>query len=34
LIHLTHETSHAELERELPPGVYPAYDALEVEVSG
>ena len=32
LIHLTHETSHAELERELPPGVQPAYDGLVVEI--
>jgi phosphoribosyl 1,2-cyclic phosphate phosphodiesterase len=32
LIHLTHETSHAELEAELPPGVMPAYDGLVVEV--
>lgn len=32
LIHLTHETSHAELEAELPPGVRPAYDGLVVEV--
>jgi phosphoribosyl 1,2-cyclic phosphate phosphodiesterase len=32
LIHLTHETSHAELEAELPAGVAPAYDGLVVEV--
>ncbi|MFP5355158.1 MAG: MBL fold metallo-hydrolase [Gemmatimonadota bacterium] len=32
LIHLTHETSHAELEGELPPGVQPAYDGLVVEL--
>jgi len=32
LIHLTHETSHAELEAELPSGVMPAYDGLVVEV--
>jgi phosphoribosyl 1,2-cyclic phosphate phosphodiesterase len=32
LIHLTHETSHAELEGELPPGVQPAYDGLVVEI--
>lgn len=32
LLHLTHETSHAELEAELPEGVAPAYDGLVVEV--
>jgi len=32
LTHLTHETGHAELERKLPAGVYPAYDGLSVEV--
>lgn len=32
LIHLTHETSHAALEAELPPGVRPAYDGLVIEV--
>lgn len=32
LIHLTHETSHAELEAELPPSVRPAYDGLVVHV--
>lgn len=32
LIHLTHETSHAELEAELPPGVMPAHDGLVIEV--
>ncbi len=32
LIHLTHETSHAELEAELPPGVLPAHDGLVIEV--
>jgi len=32
LIHLTHETSHAELEAELPPGVRPAYDGQVVEI--
>lgn len=32
LIHLTHETSHADLEAELPPGVRPAYDGLAVEI--
>lgn len=33
LTHLTHETSHAELEARLPPGVLPAYDGLVVEVA-
>jgi phosphoribosyl 1,2-cyclic phosphate phosphodiesterase len=32
LTHLTHETGHAELEAELPAGVFPAYDGLTVEV--
>lgn len=32
LIHLTHHTSHASLEADLPPGVRPAYDGLTVEV--
>ncbi len=32
LTHLTHETGHAELERQLPPGVSPAYDGLAIEV--
>lgn len=32
LTHLTHETGHAELARQLPPGVVPAYDGLTVEV--
>jgi phosphoribosyl 1,2-cyclic phosphate phosphodiesterase len=32
LTHLTHETGHAELERKLPAGIYPAYDGLSVEV--
>jgi phosphoribosyl 1,2-cyclic phosphate phosphodiesterase len=32
LTHLTHETGHAELERKLPAGVYPAYDGLALEV--
>ena len=32
LTHLTHETSHASLEAELPPGIRPAYDGLVVEV--
>jgi phosphoribosyl 1,2-cyclic phosphate phosphodiesterase len=30
--HLTHETGHAELERQLPPGIAPAYDGLMIEV--
>jgi phosphoribosyl 1,2-cyclic phosphate phosphodiesterase len=33
LTHLTHETSHAELEAKLPPGILPAYDGLTVEVT-
>ena len=33
LTHLTHETGHAELEAQLPPGVFPAYDGLTVEVA-
>jgi phosphoribosyl 1,2-cyclic phosphate phosphodiesterase len=32
LTHLTHETGHAELEGQLPPGIRPAYDGLTVEV--
>jgi phosphoribosyl 1,2-cyclic phosphate phosphodiesterase len=32
LTHLTHETSHAVLLAELPPGVEPAYDGLVVEI--
>lgn len=32
LTHLTHETSHAELEAELPLCVRPAYDGLVVEI--
>ncbi len=32
LTHLTHRTSHDELERRLPPGVRPAWDGLTVEV--
>jgi phosphoribosyl 1,2-cyclic phosphate phosphodiesterase len=31
-IHLTHETSHAELEATLPPDIRPAYDGLTVEI--
>ena len=33
LTHLTHETGHAQLEAELPAGVFPAYDGLTVEVA-
>ena len=32
LTHLTHRTGHAELERELPAGIFPAYDGLVVSV--
>jgi phosphoribosyl 1,2-cyclic phosphate phosphodiesterase len=32
LTHLTHETGHAELEGQLPPGIRPAFDGLTVEV--
>jgi phosphoribosyl 1,2-cyclic phosphate phosphodiesterase len=32
LTHLTHETGHAGLAARLPPGIYPAYDGLTVEV--
>ena len=32
LTHLSHRAGHEELERRLPPGVYPAYDGLVVEV--
>ena len=31
LTHLTHETGHADLERDLPPEVRPAWDGLVVE---
>jgi len=31
LTHLTHETAHADLERDLPPAVQPAWDGLVVE---
>jgi len=33
LTHLTHRTSHAELEAELPRGIAPAYDGLTVDVA-
>lgn len=32
LTHLTHETAHAELAAQLPPGIAPAYDGLVVEL--
>ncbi len=32
LTHLSHRAGHAELEARLPPGVFAAYDGLEVEV--
>ena len=32
LTHLTHETGYAALAAELPPGVFPAYDGLTVEI--
>jgi len=32
LTHLTHETGHAELAGQLPPGIGPAYDGLTIEV--
>ncbi len=32
LTHLTHRTGHADLERELPAGIAPAYDGLVVTV--
>ena len=34
LTHLTHETAHADLVRDLPPDVQPACDGLVVEVAG
>jgi phosphoribosyl 1,2-cyclic phosphate phosphodiesterase len=33
LTHLTHETGHADLEAQLPAGIFPAYDGLTVEVA-
>ncbi|MFW6199234.1 MAG: MBL fold metallo-hydrolase [Gemmatimonadota bacterium] len=33
LTHLTHQVGHRELLRELPEGIEPAYDGLEVEIS-
>lgn len=32
LTHLTHRTSHSDLERELPKGISPAYDGLTVNI--
>jgi phosphoribosyl 1,2-cyclic phosphate phosphodiesterase len=32
LTHLTHDTSHADLEAELPPGIFPAFDGLAVHI--
>ncbi|MEO8910352.1 MAG: MBL fold metallo-hydrolase [Gemmatimonadaceae bacterium] len=32
LTHLTHRTGHAELERELPSGIAPAFDGLTVQI--
>ena len=32
LTHLTHESFHAALEAELPPGIAPAYDGLSIQV--
>jgi phosphoribosyl 1,2-cyclic phosphate phosphodiesterase len=32
LTHLTHNDAHADLEADLPEGVYPAFDGLQVVV--
>ena len=32
LTHLTHRTGHADLERELPAGIAPAYDGLTIDI--
>ncbi|HUQ98845.1 MAG TPA: MBL fold metallo-hydrolase [Gemmatimonadaceae bacterium] len=32
LTHLTHRTGHAELEKELPAGIAPAYDGLTIDI--
>ncbi len=32
LTHLTHDNFHAKLETALPPGLFPAYDNLTVDV--
>lgn len=34
LTHLTHENFHADLEAELPRGVFPAFDGLVVKIDG
>ena len=34
LTHICHDLEHAELERELPEGVYPAFDGLRIEMDG
>ena len=33
LTHLTHRTAHADLEKELPKGISPAFDGLTVEIN-
>jgi phosphoribosyl 1,2-cyclic phosphate phosphodiesterase len=33
LTHLTHRTAHADLEKELPKGIGPAFDGLTVEIN-
>ncbi|HET9777532.1 MAG TPA: MBL fold metallo-hydrolase, partial [Gemmatimonadaceae bacterium] len=33
LTHLTHRTAHADLEKELPRGIAPAFDGLTVQVN-
>jgi len=33
LTHLTHDNSHADLEAELPDGVHPAFDGLQITVA-
>ncbi len=33
LTHLTHRTAHADLEKELPKGIAPAFDGLTIEVN-
>ena len=30
--HMTHDVLHKNLEKELPPNMYPAYDGLSIEV--
>jgi phosphoribosyl 1,2-cyclic phosphate phosphodiesterase len=34
LTHLTHRVAHAELEAELPAGILPAFDGLQVSIEG